>query len=147
MKIWVDGDSCPAKIRSILSKRCEKEGIPLFFLSNRSLPEASSAYGEFLIVEGRTVDQELLHQVSPQEWVLTRDFPLAQKILEKGAFSFNDRGRAFTLEEIKNRIKERDLMEALRKGGQFPYRGKSFGAKEVHEFAAFLDSLVLKLKK
>jgi uncharacterized protein YaiI (UPF0178 family) len=58
---------------------------------------------------------------------------------------FNDRGREFTLAEIDQRLKERDLMEALRQSGEAPPMTRSFGRKEVQAFASYFDQLIHRL--
>jgi uncharacterized protein YaiI (UPF0178 family) len=99
----------------------------------------------FVIVETGTVDQYITKQSRPDDWVLTRDLPLAKTLLEEGRGVFNDRGREFTLAEIDQRLKERDLMEALRQSGEAPPMTRSFGRKEVQAFASYFDQLIHRL--
>jgi uncharacterized protein YaiI (UPF0178 family) len=146
MTIFIDGDSCSRRIREIVRDRCQKESIKLLVCSNRPLPESRLSPEAYLVVSQGTVDEHLLAQAIKDDWVLTRDLPLAKALLAKGVGVFNDRGREFSLIDIDHRLRERDLMLALRQSGGGPPKVKSFGPKEVKAFATFFDQLIQRVK-
>jgi len=139
--IWIDADSCPRKVRDIIARASERTGIPALFISNRHLPVMTSPLVELRIIEDRsvTVDDAILEESRPDDIVVTRDIPLAARLLEKGCRVLNDRGDRFSGDTIRERLSLRDLMKDARERGLAGDGKRTFGRREVHAFAAALD--------
>lgn len=99
------------------------------------------------IPEG-TVDDFLLGNLptagSPREdridLVITRDIPLAEKLVEQGVAVMNDRGRLFEQQSIRELRSLRDARAAIREQGlETMNRAVTYGRRELKAFADTLD--------
>jgi uncharacterized protein YaiI (UPF0178 family) len=150
MKIWVDADSVPVRVREIIIKACRREGVNACFVANREIPLDDALEISSVIVpatEG-SADAYILAEVLPEDLVVTRDIPLAADLVEKKIVVLNDRGRIYTPENVRERLSMRNFMKDLREQGLPIDKAGKFGPKEVQEFAnAFDRELRKKLKQ
>ncbi|MBN2051809.1 MAG: DUF188 domain-containing protein [Spirochaetales bacterium] len=139
--IWVDADSCPRKIRDIILRASRRTGLSVVFVSNRLIPLDSPDDRLIHITDAGegSADEFILSRCFSGDIVITRDIPLAARLLEKGCRVLNDRGDVFQSESIRERLSLRDRMKDLREAGLLEEGKRSFGLKEVHRFAAALD--------
>ncbi len=149
MNIFVDADSCPAAIRPIIEKAAERREIPTVFVANRPIPVKKSSHITFVQTgkEEGAADDWIAERALPGDLVITRDIPLAARLLEKEASVINDRGVRFTSENIRSRLSERDIMKEFYQSGLAVQGLKSFGKKEIFEFANCFDAILTKLTK
>jgi len=136
MKIWADGDSLSSTVSKWLLEQYEKEKILLTILCDTGHypKDAGSAYRS--IAEGRdAVDKTILFEMEAGDLIITRDFRLAAKVIEKKGIAINDRGLKFTAEYLKMRQRESDIALALRAGKSIPKRKKKGISK--NEFQKF----------
>lgn len=147
MKIWVDGDSCPQKVREIICRASSRVNIPLLFVANHAIPFTASNLTEMIVVAGGegVADDYIVDNISEDDLCVTRDIPLAARLLEKKAVVLNDRGDQFLPETIRERLSIRDLMMEFRQIGLQPERHSSFGLKELQKFSATFDKILSKL--
>ena len=129
MKIWIDADSCPAQVRTILVRAADREKIPLKFVANRKIPFQKSAYAEMIVVGNApgAADNFIRRTVEGGDMVITRDIPFAARLLEEGVVVLNDRGERFTPNEIREKLSLRDLMEEMRHSGLATDGQNNFG--------------------
>lgn len=139
--IWVDADSCPRQVRDIIVRASERTGVPCRFIANRPVPFQESPAASLQVVEedGPTTDDVILDECGPGDIVVTRDIPLAASLLERGCLVLNDRGGRFSEDTIQERLSVRRRMKEFREAGILQEKGRTFGRKEVHAFAAALD--------
>ena len=146
MKIWVDADSCPTSVRKIiLQKACDKE-IPIVFAANRDIKPAF-VYKLFTMhicgKKNGAADDWIVENAEKQDIAVTRDIPLAGRLLEKGITVINDRGTRFTRDNIRNMMEERELhMQMVNLGIAPKGNWKSFGEKEIKKFRDCIDLLL-----
>ena len=146
MQIWVDADSCPSSIRKIiLQKACDRE-TPIVFAANRDIKPAFE-YKLFTmhICEEKdgAADDYIAENAVEGDIVVTRDIPLAGRLLEKEITVINDRGTRFSRDNIRNMIEERELhMQMVRLGIAPKGNWKSFGEKEIKKFRECIDLLL-----
>ncbi len=111
MILWVDGDSCPRELRRLINKRCDKLRLSLCYVANRPLNLPPSAFISQILSgkEEGSADEILVEKTRKGDMVITRDIPLAARLLEKNIIVINDRGRQFSLQNIRERLEERSF--------------------------------------
>ena len=87
MKILVDADSCPRPAREAVLRAALRRGIPAIFAANRPIPGIG---GRGLTMEvcppgEGSADNRIAALARPGDLVLTRDIPLASRLVEAGA--------------------------------------------------------------
>lgn len=147
MIIWIDADSCPAQVREILIKAGEREKIHCHFVANRKIPFRKSHYAHMTVVEtGEGVaDDYIVENAVSEDMVVTRDIPLAARLLDEDVVVINDRGERFTPNEIREKLSLRDLMKEMRLSGLATEGQNRFGPREIHAFAACFDRELRKI--
>ena len=152
--ILLDADSCPVEVRRLLAKTSKRPGVDVVFLANRRLDVMSGV--ELIVVRDTTVDEEILRRLEGDSvrdaastacegahgtvLVVTRDIPLAEAVIGRGAYAMNDRGTLFDASTVAERRSVRDAGEAIRSAGlETMSRARSFGKRELKAFADALD--------
>lgn len=147
MRIWLDADSCPEAVRNVIIRAVTRENLDCSFVANRNIPFPAGSPVEMVIVplvEG-AADDYMTENILPGDLAVTRDIPLAARLLEKGAVVMNDRGELFTRENIRERLSLRDFMYELRFTGLVDPGNRQFSPREVQRFANCFDRELRKL--
>jgi len=141
MTIWVDADSCPAVVRSILIKAAQRTGEPLVFVANHSIAVPTTPHISNLIVPPGfdVADNEIVKRAHTGDLVITSDIPLAAEVLAEGAAAVSSRGEPFDKETIGQRLNMRDFMDTMRGSGVHTGGPAAYGQKERQAFANYLD--------
>lgn len=149
MRIWVDADSCPVKIRDIISKASLRLEINSYFVANREIPVRKHDYMHKVITPNieQSADRYIVDNVTPDDIVVTRDIPLADELVEKNVTTINDRGEHFTKENIKERLSIRDFMQEARELGLKSETTSRFNQRDIQSFANTFDKLLRALTK
>ena len=147
MKILVDADSCPRAARDLTLRRASKLGIRLIFAANRPIPVSLNAEMEVCPNTENSADDRIVELTEQSDLIVTRDIPLAKRLVEKGAYVIDDRGRVFTLNNINELLSLRNFTIALADNGLEFDRIANYGKKELKTFADSLDRLLTKLLK
>ena len=149
MKIWVDGDACPAVIKEILYKAAERTKVKVIVVANRNVTIPTSKHIRFQIVPSGldVADNEIAKSVEPGDLVVTSDIPLAARIVEGGAVGLNPRGEVYTKDTISERLSTRDFMDMLRSAGVETGGPSALSTKDRQLFANSLDQIITKFKK
>ena len=144
MIIWVDADSCPAKVRGIIAKAAERNNITAFFVANRSIPVPHNRNTKEKIVAPKesAADDYICDQSSQGDIAVTRDILLAERLIRGGVWVINDSGTILTSENIRQRVSERNFMKALKMAGTIPPQQNRFGHREIKRFSDALDKLL-----
>ncbi|GHU65315.1 UPF0178 protein [Spirochaetia bacterium] len=149
MKILVDADSCPREARELVLRSSARTKIPAIFAANRTIPG----------IEGETVsmdvcppgegaaDDRIVELAEPGDLAVTRDIPLAERLVNAKIQVIDDRGRIYTTENIRERRSLRDFMVGLAQSGLGMERSPSYGKKELKAFADSFDKELTRLKK
>jgi uncharacterized protein YaiI (UPF0178 family) len=149
MQIYVDADGFPRAAKEILIRAVLRLGVPVVFVANKPVRrEPSSLISTLLVPEGPDItDDRIVELAGPGDLVITADIPLADRVVSKGAFALNPRGKLYTEENVKDRLAVRDLLSELRNGGLLTGGPSIFGKKDCQAFADQLDRfLVHRLK-
>ena len=161
MKILVDADSCPKAARELVLRRAAKLGLPVVFAANRQIPGAintSAADADVLNAEknvtmeicpnsANSADDRIVELAEKGDITITRDVPLAKRLVEKNILALDDRGRVFTMNNINELLSLRNFMVDLADNGLNTQRTANYGRKELKSFADSLDRiLTLQLK-
>ncbi len=152
LTIWADADSLPKDIRPFLIKRAldrrEYEGITVCvqFVAARAPTDIPRACLVRVEPGDGAADRYIEAQAAPSDIVVTRDIPLAERLVKRSVYVVNDRGDIFTAENIAERRSIRDAMAALRATGLAPPSPKSSRrtAAETKRFADALERLIVR---
>jgi uncharacterized protein YaiI (UPF0178 family) len=146
MHIWIDADACPVVIKEILFKAANRTQTPCTLIANQYISTPPSAYITAIQVsQGFDVaDKEIVKRASENDLVITSDIPLANEIIEKGAFALSPRGEMYSRENIKARLNMRDFMETLRASGEQTGGPPPLNQQDRQEFANQLDRYLRK---
>lgn len=137
MTLLIDADSMHARIREIVVNAAEKRRFQIVFAANRPIPFPASESARMDVVPD--ADDRLVEICEPGDVAVTRDVPLAARLIERGAVVLNDRGDRWDENNIGERLSERDAAAEMREAGILPQRGKTFGRQEVFAFSNALD--------
>ncbi len=149
MKIWIDADSCPPRIREIICKAGNRLKIYCIFVANRIIPIKKNAYTKSVQTDNveQSADRHITENAVTGDLVVTRDIPLAKTLVDAGIVVINDRGDLFTANNINTKLSARNFMYELNMAGLKPESINKFGKKEIQKFAATLDKELSKLVK
>ena len=141
MQIYVDADGFPRAAKEILIRAALRLNVPVVFVANKPIPlEPSPLISILLVPEGPDIaDDRIAALAEPGDLVVTADIPLADRVVTKGAYALNPRGKLYTEENIKDRLSVRDLLSELRDGGLMTGGPLAFGKKDCQVFADQLD--------
>ena len=148
MKILVDADSCPKEARELILRRAAKLGLRIILAANRQIPFSSVVPEKVEMIicpkEDNSADDRIFELAEGGDLVLTRDVPLAKRLVEKGVFVFDDRGRVFTKDNINELLSLRNFTVGLADNGLGIERITNYGKKELKKFADSLDRILTK---
>ena len=146
MQIIVDADAFPRALKEIVYRAAERTRVPLVLVANQPLKVPSSEFISFrLVSDGPDVaDDRIVEWVEPGDLVITADLPLADRVVDKGAYALDPRGDCYTETNIKQRLATRDLMQALRSRGEIAAGPAPFNKKDAQAFANGLDRFLTK---
>jgi uncharacterized protein YaiI (UPF0178 family) len=144
MKFLVDADSCPKSARDLVIRRAKKINARVIFAANRQI-EADGAEMEICSNKENAADDRIVELAEKGDIVLTRDIPLAKRLVEKEAAALDDRGRVFDKNNINELLSLRNFKVGLADNGIDIDRIANYGKKELKLFADSLDRLIAKL--
>lgn len=149
MKIWVDADSCPRQVRDIIQRASERLLLPLVFVANRPIPATKSARLSMIVAEAGpdAADDYIVDHAEPGDLAITRDIPLAKRLVDLDIRVINDRGTVYTAENVGERLSVRNMMLELYRNGLMPERTGQFGKRELQDFSNALDRELSKLTR
>ncbi|MCX5854973.1 MAG: YaiI/YqxD family protein [Deltaproteobacteria bacterium] len=146
MQIYVDADGFPSAAKDLLIRAVIRLQVSLVFVANKPVRyEPSANISSMIVPEGPDIaDDRIVELVEPGDLVITADIPLADRVVAKGAFALNYRGKLYTEDNIKDRLAMRDLMNELRDGGMMTGGPSAFGKKDCQAFVNQLDSFLIR---
>jgi len=154
MKIYVDADSCPRPARDLILRRAVKMNIRIIFAANHPIPceceidgVISSAEMEICPNTENSADDRIVELAQKGDLAITRDVPLAKRLVENEVIVMDDRGRVFTSNNINELLSLRNFMVGLADSGMESVRTASYSNKELKTFADSLDRLLTKMSK
>ncbi len=147
MQIWIDADSCPRPVRDTVQRAAHRLHIHAHFAANKPVPGLEGPWSHYrLCPEGADkADDYIVESSEPGDLAVTRDIPLATRLVEAGICVIDDRGQAYTPENIREKLSIRDFSVGLAMDGLGGPRMRSWGAKELKEFANSFDRNLTRL--
>lgn len=149
MTLWVDADSCPRQVRDLVLKTGCRRKLPVRFVANRPIPAPTEYPFEMTVADTTpdAADDYIVEHAEALDLVITRDIPLAKRLVDAHVAVINDRGNVYTETNINERLAMRNLMLELFNNGITPEKTGSFGKKEIQDFANALDREITRLSK
>jgi hypothetical protein len=76
--------------------------------------------------------------------VITADIPLADRVITKDAHAIDHRGELYSIDNIKQYLAMRNLMEKIRESGEITKGPAAFSTKDAELFANQLNMFLQK---
>jgi uncharacterized protein YaiI (UPF0178 family) len=148
MKILVDADSCPALVREVILKAAKRTGCSALFAANREIPGLwGNAIMELCPNEDGAADNRLVELAGPGDIAITRDIPLARRLIEQAVTVLDDRGRVFTKENIGEYFSLRCFQLDIIEHGVELVRHANYNKKSLKSFADSFDKVLARHTK
>ena len=147
--IWVDADSCPIPVKEIIFRFCKRLSLKLIFVANHEIPMPKSPLFQMIVCDATpdAADNYIVENALQHDIVITRDIPMASRLLEKNITTINDRGLLFTLENIREKLSLRNFNKELYDNGILSEKTSTFSKKDVNNFANCFDREIQKKLK
>ncbi|MCD4667684.1 MAG: YaiI/YqxD family protein [Sulfurimonas sp.] len=149
LKIYVDADAFPNLLKPILFRSIERLKLETFVIANKKVNIGKSDLITYMIVDAGAdeADHKIVEMLQEGDLVITADIPLADRVISKNAHAIDHRGELYSVDNIKQYLAMRDLMEKIRESGEVTRGPKPFGVKDAHEFANQLNAFLSKYCK
>ncbi len=146
MTLYIDGDAFPNLLKPIIFRSIERLSLPTVVVSNKRIDIGKSRLIRYLIVEqgADEADHLIVEMVEAGDLVITADIPLADRVISKNAHAIDHRGELYSVDNIKQYLAMRNLMEKIRESGEMTKGPKAFVPKDAHEFANQLHRFLTK---
>ena len=146
MTLYVDGDAFPNLLKPILLRSIERLGLTTFVVANKKINIGTSEFVTYLIVEqgADEADHRIVEMAEEGDLIITADIPLADRVIAKNAHAIDHRGELYSVDNIKQYLAMRNLMESIRESGEMTKGPKPFSQKDAHEFANQLNAFLAK---
>ena len=147
--LYVDGDAFPNLLKPILLRSIERLKIKTYVIANKKINIGESCYVEYIIVDtlADEADNKIVEMLEEGDLVITADIPLADRVIEKNAHAIDHRGELYSVDNIKQYLAMRNLMESIRESGEMTNGPKPFSQKDAQMFANQLNSFFIKYNK
>lgn len=139
--VWVDADSCPVSVRELLIRFANRLNVQTKFVANRIIPLPFSSVLSMHIADETpdAADNFIVENCSANDIVITRDVPLAVRLVEKKLIVLNDRGKLYTPENIRESLSFRNFNLELVESGLPEKKTGMYTKKDLNLFANCLD--------
>ncbi|QFR48747.1 YaiI/YqxD family protein [Sulfurimonas lithotrophica] len=148
-KMYVDGDAFPNLLKPILVKQIERLKIKTIVVSNKKINIGKSDFVEYMIVDAGAdeADNKIVEMLEEGDLVITADIPLADRTITKNAHAIDHRGELYSVDNIKQYLAMRNLMEKIRESGEITKGPKPFSSKDAELFANQINAFLTKHTK
>jgi len=146
LKLYVDGDAFPNLLKPILLRAIERLKIKTYVFANKKISIGKSSHVEYIIVDAGAdeADDKIVEVLEEGDLVITADIPLADRVISKDAHAIDHRGELYSIDNIKQYLAMRNLMDKIRESGEITKGPKPFSAKDAELFANQLNSFLIK---
>ena len=146
LSVYVDGDAFPNLLKPILFRSIERLGLETFVVANKKVNIGKSKHITYMVVDAGAdeADHKIVEMVKEGDLVITADIPLADRVISKNAHAIDHRGELYSVDNIKQYLAMRNLMDKIRESGEITKGPKPFGQKDAHEFANQLNAFLTK---
>ena len=146
LSLYIDADAFPNLLKPIIFRSIIRLGLQTFVVSNKKVDIGKSELITYIIVEAGAdeADHKIVEMAQSGDLVITADIPLADRIISKNAHAIDHRGELYTVDNIKQYLAMRNLMEKIRESGEITKGPAPFGQKNAQEFANQLNKFLTK---
>ena len=146
MTLFIDGDAFPNLLKPIVLRSIGRLALPTKVIANKKIHIGNSTHIEYIIVAqgADEADHHIVELCTEGDLVITADIPLADRIISKNAHAIDHRGELYSVDNIKQYLAMRNLMESIRESGEITSGPKAFGQKDAHAFANQLNAFLTK---
>jgi len=146
MTLFIDGDAFPNLLKPIILRSIERLSLSTKVIANKKINIGNSKHIEYIIVNqgADEADHHIVELCKENDLIITADIPLADRIISKNAHAIDHRGELYTVDNIKQYLAMRNLMESIRESGEMTSGPKAFGQKDAHAFANQLNAFLAK---
>ena len=146
MDLYIDGDAFPNLLKPIVVRAIERLKLKTYVLSNKKINIGKSKFITYIIVEAGAdeADNRIVELVKENDLVITADIPLADRLITKKAHAIDHRGELYSVDNIKQYLAMRNLMEEIRSMGEMTKGPPPFGQKDAQNFANQFDKFLTK---
>ena len=146
LNIYVDGDAFPNLLKPILFRSILRLNLKTFVIANKKVDIGKSNNIIYIRVESGAdeADHKIVELVKKGDLVITADIPLADRVISKNAHAIDHRGELYSVDNIKQYLAMRNLMESIRESGEMTKGPAPFSQKNAHEFANQLHKFLTK---
>ncbi len=139
--LWIDADSCPTGAREIIIRFAKRLNIATIFVANRTIPLPNLKVLSMIISDSTAdaADNYIVENSHENDIAITRDVPLAARLVEKGIIVLSDRGKLYTPENIRESLSFRNFNLELIQSGMPELKTQSYSKKDLNSFANILD--------
>ena len=147
MKILVDADSCPIRARQIILRAAEKRQVQAKFAANRQIPDIEGDFTVMALCPEHTdaADDYIVDIAESGDLAVTRDVPLAARLVNKGIAVLDYRGRIFTRDNIGSFMSIRNFNIRLTISGINMPKIANYRKKDLKTFVNSFDKLLTRL--
>lgn len=146
MTLFIDGDAFPNLLKPIVLRSIKRLGITTYVISNKKISIGDDENIHYMIVDqgADEADHKIVEMAEAGDLIITADIPLADRIITKEAHAIDHRGELYSVDNIKQYLAMRNLMESIREMGETTKGPAPFGQKDAHEFANQFNSFLAK---
>ena len=146
LKIFVDGDAFPNALKPILLKQIKRLHVETIVVANKKIDIGKFDFITYMIVDAGAdeADHKIVEMCDVGDLVITADIPLADRVISKDAHAIDHRGELYSVDNIKQYLAMRNLMEKIRESGEMTKGPKPFGSKDAEQFANQLNAFLSK---
>jgi uncharacterized protein YaiI (UPF0178 family) len=149
MKIIIDADACPHKIKEVIFNASIKREIHCLIVANQYINHSKSPYIRFMVVDKGfdVADTHIVKIVEKDDVVITSDVLLAKDVIEKNAYVITFGGKEYTKSNIGTVLSMRNFYTDMRDAGLIETTTKPMSTNNINSFAKLLDRYLTKIIK
>jgi len=146
LKMYIDGDAFPNLLKPIVLRLIKRLELTTYLLANKRVDIGESEYIHYIVVDAGAdeADDRIVDMIEAGDLVITADIPLADRVISKNAHAIDHRGELYSVDNIKQYLAIRNLMQSIRESGETTSGPKPFGKKDAELFANQLNSFFIK---
>lgn len=147
MKIWIDADACPQRIRELIYNASSRKQVPVVLVANNGMYFPRSGLISLVVVSTKfdAADHYILEHSEAGDLVISSDIILASSLVDKGVSVVSSSGKLYNKENVKEALAMRNLMQELREGQIIKGGNAPFSNKDVSNFANAFDQELTRL--
>lgn len=146
--LYIDGDAFPNLLKPIVLRAINRLALPTVVVANKRINIGDSEHIVYMIVDAGAdvADHKIVELVHAGDLVITADIPLADRVIAQKAHAIDHRGELYSVDNIKQYLAMRDLMDAIRESGEKTRGPAPFTQKDAHAFANQLHAFLSRHK-